>query len=411
VKFLVKAIIVLFVGVSLGVLAFRDPGYVLISRAPWTLETSAAFLLVMLVTGFVLLYYIIRFISTTAAVSRTLHNWQQQRRARRARRGLTKGLIKLAERQWQAAEKELTRTVADSDTPLLNYLAAASAAQGQDEDKRRDQYLRMAHESMPEADVAVGLTQAELQMRHQQMEQALATLTHLRQLAPRHTHVLKLLMMLYLDLNDWSHLKDLLPELRKRHVIDDEDYADLECRVYLELLDSAITSQVREVILSVWSQVPKRLRHAKEFVSAYAGYLMQSGHMSDAEKLLRDALSHQWDGPLVVMYSQVDSKNKTRQLAHAEKWLPSRDADPYLLLALGRLSEANELWGKARTYYESSLAIRPLPETFKALGDLSSHMDTSVPATEYYQKGLALALARGSAEQAAPSYDSTRLSE
>jgi HemY protein len=405
VKFLFKVIIVLFVGVSLGVLAFKDPGYVLISRAPWTLETSAAFLLVMLVTGFGVLYYLIRFVSTTATVGRSLRNWQQQRRARRARRALTRGLIKLAERQWHAAEKDLTRTVADSETPLLNYLAAASAAQGQGENERRDQYLRLAHESMPEADVAVGLTQAELQLRQRQMEQALATLTHLRQLAPRHTHVLKLLMQLYLDLSDWSHLKDLLPELRKRHVVDEQEYASLESRVYSQLLNSAISSQVREVILNVWSQVPKRLRPARDFAAAYAGYLMKSGQMDEAEKLLRDALNRQWDSQLVLLYSSVDSSNKTRQLAHAEKWLAERDSDPYLLLALGRLSEANTLWGKARSCYESSLAIRPLPETFKALGDLAAHMETRQPAEEYYQKGLALALAHRVARSANPPPD------
>ena len=119
-------------------------------------------------------------------------------------------MIELSEGRWRQAERDLLRYVEHSDTPLLNYLAAARAGQQQHAYERRDEYLHLAQSSMPSADVAVALTQAELQLAHQQHEQALATLTRLRAIAPRHTYALRLLVRVYQRLEEWEELRKLL---------------------------------------------------------------------------------------------------------------------------------------------------------------------------------------------------------
>jgi HemY protein len=391
-RFLFKFILVVFIGVLIGLAAIDDPGYVLINRAPWVVETSLTFFILLLLISFLVLYYLIRFIVGSREISQHWQQWQQHRRKRRGIRALTRGLVKLAERQWHAAEKELTRFAEDSEAPLLNYLAAASAAQGQAAHDRRDHYLYLAHQSMPEADLAVGLTQAELQLGHQQMEQALATLTHLQTLDPRHTHVLKLLMQLYLDLKDWRHLRDLLPTLRRRHVIDSNEYRQLERRVHLALLKSAVASNVHEVVLDVWNQVPRQQRHDTDLLLVYVNYLISHADAAQAEKLLRDALHVQWDDRLLELYGRIDADAPAKQLSHAERWLVGRETDPVLLLTLGRISMRNQLWGKARSYLETSISSRAMPATYQALGDLLTQMDEAASATDYYQKGLKLAL-------------------
>mgnify|MGYP000727120986 CR=1 FL=1 len=52
------------------------------------------------------------------------------------------------------------------------------------------------------------MTQAELQLADQQLEQALATLKHLRSVAPKHTYVLRLLRRLYEQLGDYLETLD-----------------------------------------------------------------------------------------------------------------------------------------------------------------------------------------------------------
>lgn len=112
------------------------------------------------------------------------------------------------------SKNHLIQALPNSDTPLLNYLTAARAAQNMGDNQLRDNFLREAQQSMPEAKIAVELTQAELQLSNHQWEQALATLKHLHAIAPRHPYVLMLMMRLYQEVKDWPQLIALLPNLK-----------------------------------------------------------------------------------------------------------------------------------------------------------------------------------------------------
>ena len=226
-------------GAGIGVVLSQDSGYVLLSFGRYTVEMSLALLILFLVALFLALYLGIRLIVRTLHLPADVHEWKQKRGTRLAQQAMTRGLLEMSEGDWRGAEKRLVRFADRSETPLLNYLAAARAAQLQGAHDRRDGYIRLAHETMPSADVAVSLTQAELQLADQQLEQALATLKHLRSVAPKHTYVLRLLRRLYEQLGDWEHLRELLPELRRRKVEDEGELRLLELRTHRALLEQA----------------------------------------------------------------------------------------------------------------------------------------------------------------------------
>jgi HemY protein len=54
------------------------------------------------------------------------------------------------------------------------------------------------------------------------------------------------------------------------------------------------------------------------------------------------------------------------------------------------LSYRNQLWGKARSYLETSLAMRPAAETFEALGQLMERIGDKEAAAKAYQRGLTM---------------------
>ncbi|WP_399361225.1 heme biosynthesis HemY N-terminal domain-containing protein [Thiohalobacter thiocyanaticus] len=58
----------------------------------------------------------------------------------RARHSLNQGLLALSEGDWPRAEKLLVEHADDSESPLLNYLAAARAAQDQGRMPAANQY-------------------------------------------------------------------------------------------------------------------------------------------------------------------------------------------------------------------------------------------------------------------------------
>ncbi|MFA7386392.1 MAG: heme biosynthesis HemY N-terminal domain-containing protein [Thiohalobacteraceae bacterium] len=389
-RLLVYLLLGLIGAVALGLLLVQEPGYVLIGYREWTLETTLSLLVFGLLLGFIALYLLLRFVAGLRRAPQRVRQWEQRRKALRARNALNRGLIELAEGNWNGAEKRLLQHAGDSDSPLLNYLAAARAAQKQGAHERRDHYLRLAHQGMPAADIAVGLTQAELQIAHRQMEQALATLTHVRTLAPRHTYVLELLMRLYERVQDWEHLRDLLPELRKRAVLDNDAADRLEIRLHAELLAQAVRSGDVELLREAWTRVPRRLLHDADLVLAYASRLHLLGEDKEAEALLRTTLKKAWDDRLVDLYGRLQG-DLPAQLGTAEDWLRDRDRNPVLLLALGRLAMHSNLWGKARGYLEASIGRTPTIEAYQLLGMLAEQLNDPVLTTECYRQGLWLA--------------------
>ncbi|MDH3280584.1 MAG: tetratricopeptide repeat protein, partial [Gammaproteobacteria bacterium] len=62
--------------------------------------------------------------------------------------------------------------------------------------------------------------------------------------------------------------------------------------------------------------------------------------------------------------------------------------DPHLLLSLARICIANELWGKARSYLETSIAKHGPAEAYQELGRLLEQLGEPQKALSYYRKGL-----------------------
>lgn len=259
-RFFLALSIATILAVSIGLIAYYyGPGYVVFSFADLSIETSFIFMLGFLAAAFFVFHYLIRVLSVLLRIPNYLGFRYTNRQAEKARNALVKGLIEMSEGRFVQAEKILLKQVQHSDTGLLNYLMAARAAQQLGAYDRRDEYLRLAHESTPSADIAIGITQAELQLAHKQFEQALATLNYLHQLTPKHGYVKKLQARVYQQLGDWDSLVKLLHEVKKHHYLSDDKLETIELETYNGLLSQAIKQDDADKIVSIWHQVPKNL--------------------------------------------------------------------------------------------------------------------------------------------------------
>lgn len=174
-----------------------DAGYVIIGIGHWALETSLYVMAVALIAAFAALYASIRLAFGAARLPKTLKQRSDEQRSKRSQEALLSGLIETAEGNWEKAERNLIRHAADSGLPLLNYLTAARAAHSRGAHEQRDEYLKLAHQTMPQAELAVGLTRAELQLSTRQFNEALESLTQLDRIAPSHASVLRLMHQAY----------------------------------------------------------------------------------------------------------------------------------------------------------------------------------------------------------------------
>jgi HemY protein len=380
-------------GALIALSFYGNNGYVLLHYSPYTVETSLTFfvfVLVLLVVAGLLLLRLLRF---GLLLPRSIRDALRNRRNRRARESLVRGLIKLAEGKWRAAEHEITRQAPQHDASVVNYLYAARVAQhGGDLDKR-DQYLRLAYGAKPQAEIAVLLTQAELQMEAEQLTQALASLMRVRQLEADQPRAQRMLAELYARLQDWAALYPLLLEIERAELLPPERWLELAVQAQQQLLRAASATGA-EALRAAWAGLPRRLRHHPRLVHTQAGLLAAAGAQDQAIELLKNTLDHVWDADLALLFSSLQGADPVAQLAAVEAWLKQHGEEPVLLLVAGRLCRQNKLWGRARSYLEASFKLRPRPDTLLELGRVHEATQNAAAAQAAYRQGLELAANR-----------------
>ncbi len=391
-KLLFIGLLSLLGATSLALIVRQDPGYVLIDIGGWTIETAFSLFVVFVLALFVAAYFITRFLARLWAVPTRTRQWRDQRRLNHARRGLNTGLLELAEGNWAKAQKHLSKSARYSETPLLHYLGAARAAQQQTLEAPRDEFLKLAAQTVPAGNLAIGITQAELQLEQNQLELALATLKQLRDIAPNHPHVLQLLTQLQLRFEDWPAVQELLPLLRRHKVKTKQELDALERQILLKQLVEHQDSDAGE-LEQFWAATPKHFREDTDTLRHYLNLISsKTGANHDAAaKEIRLALHKQWDQTLITLYAQLHESDKNQQLINAEAWLQQHPTDPDLLLTLGILSQRNQLWGKSRSYLESSASLSANSVVLQALGDVLLELGDPEAAAQRYRQGLELA--------------------
>jgi len=390
-KLLLLFIVALLLAAGVASYTTSESGIVLITILDWTVQTSTTFFLVMLIVIFVLIYFSIRIFLQIWDTPGELRRWKKQRRQQLSEQYLTRGLLALVEGRWKVAEEALVKGVRYTKTPLINYLCAARAAQRQGKITRRDQYLGLAHTTGPDAKIALGLTQAELQINQQQTELALATLTHLHEQQPAQKQVKVLLLKTYTEMEAWKDVLKLLPELERAKLLSKENIIAAQLQAYAGLMRETGSNANKRQLENIWLSIPKKMRRELHLLEVYTTEKLKFADTKDCEPLLKQALKIRWDAGIIRLYGLVEGKDPARQLAFAESLQAGHAHDPLLLLTLGRLSIRNSLWGKARTYLKECIAIHAMPEAYRELAVLLERQGDYSAAASYYQQGLSLA--------------------
>ena len=382
-KRLIWLLLLLAIAVGLYLLSLAieaDRGYVLFAYKGFRYQSGLWAFLGLLVV-MVVLYYLIKWTLRLLLSSTRLANpWSRLHRTRRVRQASEQGMLDLAEGRWARAQRQLTRAAEADSQPLMYYLGAARAASKLGDHEQSDALLERALNKQPQAELAIALTHAELQRNRGDSEAALQTLQAMRERHPGHHLVLRQLQRLYLQRQEWSALLGLLPELRKEKALPAAELDELERETWrgrlaevgdggLEQGEAALSS-----LHKAWNHLSASLRHEPELIATYVEQLRRLGAQQEAEEVLRSALKRGYDSRLARFYGVLRGADPARQLQTAEHWLKQHPQDPALLLTLGRLSLQNQLWGKARDYFESSLKLERHPETCAELARLLAQL-------------------------------------
>lgn len=393
-----KAFIKLLMLIALAALALyigmqmqHDPGYVMVNFRGWSIETSVWLVLTLVLIAYVVVYFLMWLVGACTRLPGRLCQWQQQSSQRKASQLTQLGLCDLAEGRWQKAEKKLLRGAFDPQTAFINYLSAARAAQAQKAYVRRDQYLEQAHQSVRGSALAVGLTQAQLELGSQQWQAARLTLEQLHREKPKQTYVIELLVRLYLQLKDWENLQKILPDIKRYKVLAAEKLISLEQKLYLAKLQQAAVQADLPALTSTWKQLPRNWRQTPELQRSYIDALLERQQDLAAAQEIVDYMARNWDQQLVLIYAQLNLPQPKKQLQQAERWLQKHPPHYASYLACAILSKQLGLWGQANDYLDKSMQLQPSALSYQLLGELSQQQNMLQQASEYYRQGLQLA--------------------
>lgn len=346
-KLLAFVSVVLLITVAATVAAIEDKGYVLISRADWSIELSLVLFLLLTLLMLPTIYATGYLIWKTLKLRQRWDQWRDNKQLQSANRSLFQGLLHLAEGNWPQAESCLIQNVPSSHFPVINYIGAAYASQQQHKLDDRDSYLKKAADISPTETQNIGFITARLQHMAGQHEQERATLLALHDQDPQHEFALRQLLHVHSELSDWSKVIDLAPAARKKKAISRTEIDELELKAHNELLKLSLPSASLDTLRTAWGGVPADFRDNPGLVASYARQLLQQDHSSDAETLLRKTIDKQWNEQLAAIYGHSSGDQPEKQLATAERWLESHPDSTPLKLTVAKLADVNGFADKA----------------------------------------------------------------
>ena len=358
------------------------------NKNPMSLTLTSTTLLIAGLLGLIGLYLFFSILKFFFGLRKRLGSRKIAKLTTKASQDLTNGLVQFSEGHWDQSEKILLDNVKYSETPSLNYLVAARSAHMQEAYERRDAYLKKASQQGGDVQTAVSVSQAEMQFTGGQFEQARATLVRLLEAAPSHPYAIKLLARVYYKQEDWRNLFELLPTLAKQGSIQKEDREKYEATALKGIFLTLAQNEDKQQLQTLWKKLPADIREKPQAILLYCKALSDAGDSNTSDKLLVASLNKNWDEQLIERYGEIEHQALGSAIKIAEKWLLEHEKSPMLLLTLARLHRSYQLWGKSKSYYNSSLNFLPSAEVYLELAELLEELDEHENAQVCYKQGL-----------------------
>jgi HemY protein len=294
----------------------------------------------------------------------------------------------LFEGRFGRAEKSAGEAYEYGEAPALSALIAARAAGELRETERRDHWLARAESHDASARQARLAVQASLLLDDRRYDDALEVLRELSRSGPKRIATQRMLMKAHRRLGHWDEVRRLASALGKRGALAEVAATQLRITAQIEALRQQ--AQDASGLAACWQHTEDRLD--VRVARTAAQLFMALGDCRRAHEIIEAALEAEWSEQLILLYGECLGADTLAQIERAEKWLKSRPHERALLLTLGRLCLAQELWGKAQSYLEASLSEEPSRGAHVALAQLLDRIGKPEDANRHYRASAGAAL-------------------
>jgi HemY protein len=382
-RMLLWLVAVFALAAGLSVMMRGSDGYAMFVFFPWRVEVSLNLLAIVLLAAFVATYFGVRFVSHAVRLPAHVRAFRRRRREEKGRSALFGAIQALFEGRFGRAEKLAAQAHELRCVSPLPELIGARAAQRMRDFDRRDEWLSRARKAEADWRLARLVTEAELMLEERRFDEARAALRELHAGGPRHIATLTLLLRAEQGLGNWDEVIRLARLLEKRAALPPEAIESLRVNARIAML-SRRTHDVKS-LAAYWRTMPDEERAHPKVAAAAARAFIGLADCRVAHGILEEALERDWYGELVLLYGECQDIDAIARIERAERWLGEHPRDADLLLTLGRLCTQTQLWGKAISYLEASLAMRETREAHIALARVHDEMGRAEEANRHYR--------------------------
>jgi HemY protein len=384
------ALAALAVGLSLA--ARYNDGYVLFVLPPWRLELSLNLLIVIGLAVFAVGHGALRAVSAILGMPKAVRRFRARRAREQADAGLREALRLFYEGRFshalKCAEGAYDSSIAEKMPPGLPALLALRAAHAMRDPEREALWRERAEAAGADNRAALLMTETELAVEVRRFAEARESLAHLAASEGRHIAALRLALRVEQGLGNWREVLRLVRQLEKHKAMTPEQAAPIRLRAHRENIRALRDDGA--ALKRYWKAMPAADRLEPRLALDAAQGLAAAGECAEAALVIEDFLDEQWDSSLVAAYAECAGGDTLARIAHGEKWLVAHPRDAQLLCALGRLCRERQLWGKAQSYLEASLAIAPTRACHLELAQLLDHLERTGEADKHYRKAATL---------------------
>lgn len=374
---------------GLALVAEVNTGYVLVVSPPYRVQLSLNLFALMLLVGFVAAYLLLRLIRRTLQLPGQVGRMRRQRRRDKAQGALRDSVRLYLEGRYAHSLKEASKASKEDESRGLAAIMAGRAAYAMRDELRYREWMAKAAELDPEVRTARLMTEADLALDARRFDEAASRLEDLRQGGERHVAAQRLALRSAQALGHWEEVVRLARQLAKHKAMSPEAAAVTLRRAHIENMKSR--SDDGAAIADYWKQIPPTEQRDRLLVEKAVPLLVASGEGAIARRTIEELLDQEWEPALAAVYADCCADDQaTAGIARAEGWLRKYPKDDGLLLTLGRLCLQVQLWGKAQSYLEASLAIRKNVAAHLALARLAERLERPADAQKHYRAAAEL---------------------
>jgi HemY protein len=384
-RILIWFVILAVLAVGLAVAGLYNDAYVLLVLPPWRIEMPFNLLVILILATCVTVYLLLHTIALVMRMPAAVAEFRARRARTRAETALHAAIVSWQEGRYSQALKSADIVFrANHAAGLAALIGFRSAHALRDEQRQQawgerlrdnDTGMRIAR---LKAEAEIALDSRDLDLARERVDQLLAE-------GRRNIAILRLSLRVYRAQGDWAEVLKLTRQLEKHKALTPEEAAPLRIRAHQENL--AVLAGDAEQLSCYWWDAPAADRQDARLALLVTRALAACNDCDRAAEITEDFLDRHWDSTLAAAYGQCQGGDVVARIAYAEKWLNSHPRDASLLLTLGRLCRQQQLWGKAQSYLEASLALAPSAEAHLELASLlENELENPAEAERHYKQ-------------------------